>query len=155
MNSTPDILHFYMFFDGLSWLGHRLLWGSVYLAPLWVLQPGFKTSHLQVDRATATLWAKWHVSHKIMNPPPPQNVQPFTDQFIDLVSMCQTCRSFCACSIVAARTSSPLIDRIWSPSNKLPSESATPPLMISDTNMPVSLLSERKQRSKTVSFPRL
>lgn len=63
-------LTFYIFICSLSaCLGHRQLWGSVYLASLWVLQPGFKTSHLQMDRATATLWAKWHISHKMMNPP--------------------------------------------------------------------------------------
>lgn len=72
-----------------------------------------------------------------------KNTYLTTNKFIDFalqVWTCQTCRSFCACSCDAARTSSPLIDRIWSPSNNLPSESATPPLMISDTKMPVSLL---------------
>lgn len=67
---------------------------------------------------------------------------------------CPTCRSFCACSWDAARTSSPLMDRIWSPSNNLPSESTTPPLRISGTKMPVSLLLE-ENRGQKLSVPRL
>lgn len=67
----------------------------------------------------------------------------------------RTCSSALAYSCEAARMSSPFTDKIWSPSNSLPSRSATPPLFISDTKIPVSFLQDVHKKSVCIHMDTL